>query len=74
MGYVLKTKGEILVDTYIQERARLRVYVRKLPDALGGSTPRRAAPNIPSDRALQMDGRLSNNANGRRSEAIPSAG
>ena len=74
MGYIREVKGEILVAEHVQERARLHVHMRKLPDALGGSTPRRATANLSSDHALQMDGRLSNDADGRRSEAIPRAG
>ena len=73
MGHVREVKGKILVARHVQEHARLREYVQKLPDALGGLTPRRATPHIPSDRALQMDGRRGYDADGRRAEAIPRA-
>ena len=39
VGHIRKNEGEVLVARPAQERARLRVYVRKLSDALGGSAP-----------------------------------
>ena len=74
VGYLREIKGEILVARLVQKRARLRVYVRELSDALGGPTPRRPAPDLPSDRALQMDGRPCHNANGRRAEEVSGTG
>ena len=56
VGYFREVEREILVTRHVQERARLLVYVRKLPDALGGLTPRRTTPDLPSDRTLQIDG------------------
>ena len=39
VGYFREIEGEILVARPVQKRARLRVYMRKLSDALDGPTP-----------------------------------
>ena len=74
MGHIRKIKRKILLAGHVQEPARLRIYMRKLSDALGRPPPRRATPNLPSSSALQMDGPPGYDADERRAEAVPGAG
>ena len=58
----------------VQGRATLRDDMRELPSAFDDPTPRRAAPKLPADHSLQMDGGLSDDVDGGRANLVTSVG
>ena len=66
MGHIREAKGEVLVAGTVPGRASVRDNLQKLSNALHSLTPRRAPPDLPSDRPLQMDGGFGDDADGGR--------
>ena len=55
VGNVREAEGEVLVAGNVQGRAPLRVDMRALPNALSDPASRRATPDLPAYRSLQLD-------------------
>ena len=68
MGHVREGNGEVLVAGNVQRCASLRVNV----DPFGGSTLRRTAPDLTTNHTVQVDGRLGDDGNRSRADAVPS--
>ena len=74
MGHIRETEGEVLVSGTVPGSASVRNDLRKLSDALHTLTSGRAPPDLPADRALQVNGGTGDDVDGGRADAVPGAG